>query len=100
MHVIYATLVWFIIPESLSQNQMAASRDRHQEELTKLREEREGVVVGVLVRIKRIFGFLSPLAILVPRPVEGGNPLKCRKRDWNLTLVAAAYGFTIMTMVN
>lgn len=100
MHLIYTILVCFVIPESLSKNQMAASRIRHQEELVTLREEREGVVVGVLVRIRRIFGFLSPLAILVPTPVEGVNPLKCRKRDWNLTLVTAAYGFTVMVMVN
>lgn len=99
MHAIYFMLVWFIIPESLSRNQMAASRARHQEKLATLREEREGAIVGILVRIKRLFRFLSPLAILLPTPVEGGNPLKRRKRDWNLTLIVIAYGFTIMIMV-
>jgi MFS family permease len=100
IHFIYAIFAWIIIPESLSQFQMLASRVRHQEQLRELKEAREGVTVGVLVRIKRLFGFLSPLTVFMPAHTKEHNPLKEHKKDWNLTLVAAAYGLTIMIMVS
>jgi len=39
-----------------------------------------------------------PLAILGPTEKEPGNTLKGRKKDWNLTLLAVAYGFTVGTL--
>jgi len=100
LHLIYATFTWIIIPESLSRRQMVASRARHQEEIRLLKEAREGIAVGLLVRIRRLFGFLSPLTMFMPVYVKGHNPLKVyKKRDWNLTLVAAGYALTIMIMV-
>ena len=101
LHLIHAALVLFIIPESLYQTQMIASRVRHRERLRELKESRDGVVEpGILVRIKRLFGFLSPLTMLLPAHVEGHRLLKCHKRDWNLTLVAIAYGLTTMIAVS
>lgn len=99
MHILYGILVWFIIPESLTQEQMTACGIRHRDEIRKIKEARIGAAAGVFVRIKRIFSFLSPLALFVPKTVESQNPLKGTKRDWNLSLVAAAYGSTIMVMV-
>lgn len=99
MHLLYGILVWFILPEALTKEQMAASRTKHTEDIRKLKESREGIAVGFIIRIQRLFGFLSPLGILVPKVIKGRNPLKGRKRDWNLSLVAAAYGFTILVMV-
>src|ERR1700683_4553751 len=66
LHLIYAVFVWIIIPESLSRTKMVASRVRHQQELRDLKEAREGVAVGLLVRVKRLFGFLSPLTMFIP----------------------------------
>ena len=49
---------------------------------------------------QRLFSFLTPLAILGPTVKEPGNALKGRKKDWNLTLLAVAYGFTVALMVS
>jgi hypothetical protein len=102
MHLIYVIFVGFIIPESLSPLQMVASRDRHQQELKDLKEAREGVAVGLLVRIKKLFGFLSPLTMFIPTRVEGPRwkALHGHKRDWNLTLLAAGFGLMSMIMVS
>jgi hypothetical protein len=102
MHLIFLIFVGFIIPESLSPLQMVASRDRHQQELKDLKEAREGVAVGLLVRIKKLFGFLSPLTMFIPTRVEGPRwkALHGHKRDWNLTLVAAGFGLMSVIMVS
>ena len=49
---------------------------------------------------QRLFSFLMPLAILGPIEKEPRNTLKGRKKDWNLTLLAVAYGFTVAMMVS
>jgi hypothetical protein len=54
-----------------------------------------GIRVGML---KRMFGFLSPLSIFIPQRIRD-NPLK-RGRDWDLTLLVVAYGFTVTIMVS
>lgn len=56
----------------------------------------------VLFRVQRLFAFLKPLAIFLPFRVERGSnpgPLKGRKWDWNMTLLAMAYAFTVSIMV-
>jgi MFS family permease len=101
LHLTHAAFVLLIVPESLYQTQMMASRVRHRERRRELKESRDSVVErGILFRIKRLFGFLSPLTMLMPAHVEGNGPLKCRKRDWNLTLVAIVYGSTNIIMVS
>jgi hypothetical protein len=100
MHLIYGVFAWIIIPESLSRLQMVASRVRHQDEIRLLKEVREGVAVGLLVKIKRSFGFLSPLTMVMPVQVKERNPLKAHKRDWNLTLVVAGHGLVVMIIVS
>ena len=49
---------------------------------------------------KRLFSFLMPLAILGPTEKEPRDTLKGRKKDWNLTLLAVAYSFTVAMMVS
>lgn len=100
LHMVYAILVWFFIPESLHKNQMIASRLRHKEELNTLKVSREGVAAGFTVRFKRAFEFLSPLALFVPPRVEEEHPVRGWKRDWNLTFVAAAYGLVVLIIVS
>lgn len=101
LHFIYACLVWLIIPESLTATQMHKSAVKYDGELRETAHDREiNPAVGLLVRIKRLFAFLSPLTVFMPEIVENGaNPLKKKKRDWNLTLIAAGYAFTISLMV-
>jgi hypothetical protein len=99
VHFLYAILVWMVIPESLTSSQMAASRRKHavdmQQDLTDA-----PVAVNILVRIKRMFKFLSPLAVFIPEKAEKGrNVLQTQKRDWSLSLLAASYGFTMLILV-
>ncbi|KAF9014116.1 major facilitator superfamily domain-containing protein [Cyathus striatus] len=82
LHMAYTLLVWTVFPESLSK----VHRDRSK---TK----------GGVGLMKRVFGFLTPLAVFSPSVDEvGTNPLKGKKRDWNLMLMALAYGFTLTLM--
>ncbi|KAI1794596.1 major facilitator superfamily domain-containing protein [Ganoderma leucocontextum] len=93
IHAIYALLVWFVIPESLSKAEMLDARARHKvanEEY--LAAHAHG---GVLVLFKRIFSFLTPLTIFWPIRVDGGKPGMGQKRDWNLLFIVLAYGFII-----
>jgi MFS family permease len=89
---------WLIIPESVSRPKMIAFRIQHQEEQENLKGAREGVTVGILAIIKRAFGFLSPLALFMPVSITGHSPSKSRG-TWNLTLLAAGYGMTVMISV-
>jgi MFS family permease len=99
IHLIYAFMIWFIVPESNSKRKMQLAKAKYQEELTESR--RTGEVAGVIsrLRVERLFSFLSPLAVFNPsRAQVSGNPLKPPRRDWNLTLVALGYAFTISIM--
>ncbi|CAA7270975.1 unnamed protein product [Cyclocybe aegerita] len=101
-HILYTILVFFILPESVSQKQMALAKARYAAELLDHAQERErNPAVGVLVKIRRLFAFLSPLTVFLPGEAKtkpDGNPLKKPKKDWNLTLMALGYGFTITIM--
>ncbi|KAF8311588.1 MFS general substrate transporter [Clavulina sp. PMI_390] len=88
-HGIVTLALWFVIPESLSPEARAANHAS--------REASERVVSGktwqdTASRIFRtLFGFLLPLAVLLPRKREPGEPGYAQgKRDWNLTLIATA----------
>ncbi|KAI0930891.1 hypothetical protein AcV7_004954 [Taiwanofungus camphoratus] len=85
VHVVYALCVWFVIPESLSESQMAETRGRHADEAGR---GSGGAGLG------RLLSFLAPLALFVPTAVED-NPLKKGKRDWSLVLLAAGYGMAV-----
>jgi len=76
MHLIYIAFVCIIIPESLSGARMAASQVRYLEEMRQLKEAREGVAVGILVRIKRLFGFLSPLTMFMACTHQRAQPFE------------------------
>jgi hypothetical protein len=81
---------------------MHRSDVKYGKELRDTARDREmNPAVGLLVRIKRLFAFLSPLAVVMPKIVANRtSPLKKTTRDWSLTLIAAAYGFTIFIMVS
>ena len=98
MLLVCALFSCLIIPESVSRSEMAASRIGHQEELENLKEARDSIGLGILVLTKRMFGFLTPLALFIPATVVEQNPAKSR-RNWTLTLLAAGYGITNMISV-
>ncbi|KAI0341888.1 MFS general substrate transporter [Trametopsis cervina] len=93
LHALYAVLVWFIVPESLSK--------RRQLEARKLKREEEQAAQGrrrssILQRSTKLLGILAPLALFYPTApaADDLDPLKRPKRDWNLLLLALAYGST------
>ncbi|KAG5643210.1 hypothetical protein DXG03_001328 [Asterophora parasitica] len=100
VHVIYAFLVWFVLPESLLKSEMQKSKHNYETELRDSALDRErNPAVGALVRVKRLFAFLSPLTVFLPEiNPDVQNPLKRKKRDWNLTIVAASYGLIVSVM--
>jgi hypothetical protein len=100
VHFLYSFIVWLILPESRTKKQMHQSKLKYAEELSKLKADRAlSQPSGLLIRLRRLFSFLSPLTIFSPIKVHDGNPLKRHRRDWNLTIVAVAYGVTISLMV-
>jgi hypothetical protein len=94
IHFLYACMVWFIVPESSSVRQMEHLRHKHMADAD--RPELRSIT-------GRVFVFLKPLSLLMPEIRDEdsvtGNPLKGKPRDWTLTLVAAAYGCTVMLIV-
>jgi MFS family permease len=99
-HFVYALVMWFVLPESVSAARQRYSAAKYHSELNLAQQDREASTSKVLVHVTRLFAFLSPLSIFSPRiPVHGGNPLKSRKKNWNLTLLALGFGFTISVMV-
>ncbi|KAI0647308.1 major facilitator superfamily domain-containing protein [Trametes meyenii] len=97
LHLFFALLIWFVIPESLSPQEMKAAQIRQEVEDEEYRAaHRHG---GTLVLLKKMFAFLTPLLLFVPIALnEGGTPSKANRRDWSLCLVVAAYGFTVSLM--
>lgn len=94
LHFVYALLLCFVVPESLTPEQMAVFRREHTLSIEQAKEGRENGGAGEW--LKRAFGFLTPLALLLPRKSSIAG---ARRRDWSLLLLAMGYGFTIALKV-
>lgn len=102
VHLAYTMLVWTILPEPLTKEQMQNAKETYNTELLNAANGREqmSTTVRLLVEFSRLFTFLVPLAVFVPKQKRAtGNPLKKPKKDYNLALMAVAYGFTVSVMV-
>ncbi|KAF5373858.1 hypothetical protein D9758_000672 [Tetrapyrgos nigripes] len=100
-HFIYSCMVWFVVPESLSKNQKELARGRYLQQIAEARLQvlQSNRTAAILLEVKRIFGFLSPLAIFAPvKSKRARSPLKKATRDWNLILIAISYGCTLSVM--
>lgn len=98
IHVMWLACIWFVVPESRSMREMEASKAKYKAEKEQDKIEREkdgGWGIGMVFR--RVFGFLSPLAIFWPKS-QPTTALK-KGRDWNLFLIALANGLTGTTAV-
>ena len=98
LHLIYFFLVWFIIPESLTKGQMEFAKVRYADSLCANPDS--SPVTGFTRIARHLFSFLRPLAILGPTEKVPWNTSKGRRKDWNLTLLAVAYGFTVSMTVS
>ena len=66
-HILYSILAWTILPESLSKEKMEQARAKYAANLLDAANERErSPTVGFLVRLRRLFSFLSPLTVFYP----------------------------------
>ena len=100
IHVAYTFLAWFIFPEPLSKEKMENAKIKYTTGLLETSNELEqNPAVGFLVKLRRTFAFLSPLTVFMPEEKGSSNPLKKPKMDWNLTLMALGFAFTISLTV-
>jgi len=91
-HFLFACMVWFIIPDSLAPTQLARAKAAYNKTMARAR----GGIAGLFAHL---VSFLTPLKLFAPVAVAtGDNPLK-RRKDWNLTLMAAAHGLVVMLAV-
>ncbi|KAJ7512452.1 major facilitator superfamily domain-containing protein [Mycena galericulata] len=86
--IIQACLLLFIVPESLTSGQMHRASARKREESLPS-DERTPLLW---------LQFLKPLLVLWPDKTPKENPVNDEKRDWNLPILAAAYGVTLLAM--
>ena len=84
-HSLFTFMVCFIVPESLAPTQLSRAKAAYNENTIQ--------AGGGIGRFSgRLTSFLTPLKLLMPvRVTRDGGPLK-RNKDWNLTLLAVAYG--------
>ncbi|KAJ7033101.1 major facilitator superfamily domain-containing protein [Mycena alexandri] len=83
LRIIHAYLVWFILPESLTPEQMHRTSVAHQEIHPSTTDEPR-----LWLWFKRFFFFLKPLSMLFPKKVSAEYfPVR---RDWSLTILVAA----------
>ncbi|KAF9258534.1 MFS general substrate transporter [Marasmius fiardii PR-910] len=90
-HIIYACMVWFIIPESLTSKQMSIAAEKQRERAIRLASSK-----GLKPRLKRWFKFLSDLSVFGPASSFGSSPKSHRR--WSLTCMAISYAL-VMSLV-
>ena len=92
-HLTNACMIWFVVPESLAPTQLARAKAAYNRSKVRAR----GGIGGLFAHL---VSFLAPLKLFIPVTVAmDDNPLK-RRKDWNLTLMAAAFGLVIMLVVS
>ncbi len=67
VHLIFTFFVWTVLPESLSEKRRRESKAKYAAEIADMAAEREqNPAIGLLVKSRRLFAFLSPLTIFMP----------------------------------
>lgn len=111
IHVIYAILIWFVVPESVSPRVRAinkvtwrtkkeAARKEEVEAVEKAKENGQSALrIKALYRLKDALAFLTPLKTLAPVRIQGNGRSVKSHIDWSLTLVAIAFGCATLIIV-
>ncbi|KAG8961806.1 hypothetical protein FRC05_005788 [Tulasnella sp. 425] len=97
-HTLAVLYMWLVIPESLSEEDMARNREKReivfQEQADALRQSQGSVGWKArLMPFRFILTPFEPILLFWPRKREVGQ--RGQRRDWNLTLVAIAYGILL-----
>ncbi|KAJ7098274.1 major facilitator superfamily domain-containing protein [Mycena epipterygia] len=90
--IIQTCFVWFLLPESLTTAQMHSASLIHRENVPSNDTPR------LLLWLQRLFFFLKPLAVLLPEKISPENSRKGARRDWNLPILALAYGLMLLAI--
>ncbi|KAF9039311.1 major facilitator superfamily domain-containing protein [Panaeolus papilionaceus] len=100
LHVLLALWAFLILPESVSKERRQESKAKYFQELhtSSLEGADQRNMGGISFNVHRIFPFLRPLTVFLPYREDSRNPLKKKKRDWSLTLMALGYGSTVAIM--
>ncbi|KAL4072834.1 major facilitator superfamily domain-containing protein [Scleroderma yunnanense] len=86
LHFVYACLLIFVLPESLTKVRARNVRLRYNA------EKEKNMNAPIASRMwKEATTFLSALTVLLPRDTVDGNPLRQHKKDWSLFLLAISY---------
>lgn len=100
IHLAYLVAVLFVVPESLSKEEMANNRGAHAERIKReLEQERRGgsgIRYWCWTAIKRAFFFLKPLRVFLPRKRAG----TLRGSNRNLTFLMISYSLIALIMVH
>lgn len=103
LHILYAISVFFLVPESLSPDQMKESQAKYAEwegGLETINGNEQSVYIYVLLKLRAFFAFLTPLAVFLPiRNPDTLHPGKKARRDWSLTTMGIGYAFMISVTV-
>ena len=101
VHTAYLLCALFVVPESLTKeaalaNKEAARVKKEQDAITlaKKEENMNPIHRRMDQTLRTVFFFFSPLSILMPYKSETS-----RRRDWNLTILAASYGLMTLLIV-
>lgn len=102
IHFLYLVSMLFIVPESLSKEEMANNREAHAEEvkrgMEKYRMRGSGFWYSCWVTTKRAFFFLKPLTVFLPKQ-RAGKQKGQKGKNWNLTFLMISYSFVAMILV-
>lgn len=100
IHFLYLVSMLFIVPESLSKEEMANNREAYAEkikrELEKERRRGSGLWYSWWAATRRAFFFLKPLTVFLPKERAGRQ----KGKNWNLTILMISYGFVAMIVVS
>ena len=94
MHLAYASIAWFGMPESISKATMAHARRRYANELASVVNVDVNPFRRQIMIFTKSFWDSFPLNVLTPRRRRNS-----RKRDWNLTYLAISAALINAVMV-
>ncbi|KAF9265616.1 MFS general substrate transporter [Marasmius fiardii PR-910] len=87
-HTVYACMVWFVIPESLTKRKMLLAVEKQHQRAISISSSG-----GLKPRLKRWFSFLSDLSVFGPSYNFDSSPSP--KRNWSLTFIAISYALVV-----
>ena len=95
IHIIYASIAWFALPESISEASMIHARNVYANELASAADADAGPFRRRLLVFTKAFWHSFPLHVLTPKRLPNSR----WKRDYNLTLLALSAGLINIIMV-